>query len=248
MDLSILIPEKNQAKKMFDHLLNGGIEYFDSLSISYEIVIINDASDEEDTKFIEEHMAELPSKVRYLPYLPDKGKWKAIKRGYKEAKGDHILFMDADFATDIHILEKMIPDWDKYDCLFASRYMKGSYRPVKQPLIRRITSWGARTINKMKFHLKGVKDTQCGFKIVKKDVALAFEKKSIIDKFAGDVELLYYLKLNGYSFKEYPAIWTDDPDSSVGNPSKAAKEFYKDLRRIKKNKVNYIEGGESHAD
>ena len=248
MELSILIPEKNQTEKLLSHLLDGGLAFFDSLGIEYEILVISDGSSEEDVKALHEGLKGFPKNVRALPHIDQKGKWIAIKRGYLEAQGEHILFFDADFATDLEILKDMMGEWDKYPCQFASRYMKGSIRPVKQPLIRRITSWGARTINKAKFSLKGVKDTQCGFKILSKDIAELFVSKSIIDKFAGDVELIYFLKLNGIPYKEYPAVWTDDPDSSVGSPMKAAKEFYKDLKRIKKNKANYILKEDSHAD
>ena len=92
-----------------------------------------------------------------------------------------------------------------------------------------------------------LRDTQCGYKCIRTDIAKKYVGVSIIDGFAFDVEMLYFMRLNGYSIVEVPAIWTDDADSSVGGVFATAKRFYADLNRIKKNKENYILKGEDDA-
>ncbi|MGN1261893.1 MAG: hypothetical protein ACI4UT_02365, partial [Candidatus Enteromonas sp.] len=62
-----------------------------------------------------------------------------------------------------------------------------------------------------------------------------------------DVEYLYFLRLNGFSIAEIPCVWTDDPDSTIKNKKKVYTAFYKDLRRIKKNKKNYLLNTEERA-
>ena len=182
----------------------------------------------------------MPLQVKLLPYEDIPGKGHGVEKGILAATGDYVLFMDADFATDIHILDSILPQITHYDCFIASRHSKGSKILTKQSFVRRLTSWGARFIVRHKFHLQGIHDTQCGFKLFRLNVAKEMAKRQIINGFAFDVEYLYFLQLNGFSIKEIPATWTDDPSSTVSSPLKTSLRFYKDLVKIKKNKKNYL--------
>ena len=172
----------------------------------------------------------------------------SVEKGILAATGDYVLFMDADFATDIHILDSILPQITHYDCFIASRHSKGSKILTKQSFVRRLTSWGARFIVRHKFHLQGIHDTQCGFKLFRLNVAKEMAKRQIINGFAFDVEYLYFLQLNGFSIKEIPATWTDDPSSTVSSPLKTSLRFYKDLVKIKKNKKNYLLSSEEKEE
>lgn len=240
MKIDVVIAVKNQTAKLLEHLIKEGLPYFDSLGIAYDVILCSDHSDEPSQKALEEGMHKMPLQVKLLPYEDIAGKGHGVGKGILAAQGDYVLFMDADFATDLHTLDKILPEINKYDCFIASRHSKGSEITTKQTFIRRITSWGARTIVKNKFHLKGIHDTQCGFKLFKRDIAHEMVKHQIIPGFAFDVEYLYFLQLNGYAIKEIPARWRDDPSSTVGNPLKTSIKFYQDLCKIKKNKKNYL--------
>ena len=240
MKLDIVIAVKNQTAKLLDHLKKEGIPYFDSLGIAYDILIVSDHSDESSQKALEEGMKSLPLQVKLLPYEDIAGKGHGVQKGILAATGDYVLFMDADFATDLHTLDLILPEMSHYDCFIASRHSKGSQILTKQSFVRRITSWGARFIVRHKFHLHGIHDTQCGFKLFRRDVAQEMAKRQIITGFAFDVEYLYFLQLNGFTIKEIPAKWTDDPSSTVSSPLKTSFRFYKDLVKIKKNKKNYL--------
>ena len=63
--------------------------------------------------------------------------------------------------------------------------------------------------------------------------------KQIINDFAFDVEYLYYAKLNNIKAYEIPVIWKDDRGSTV-SPFRSSKKFLKDMKKIKKNKANYL--------
>ena len=65
-------------------------------------------------------------------------------------------------------------------------------------------------------------------------------KRQIIAGFAFDVEYCYFLELNGYKIKEIPVYWRNDADSSIKNATKAGKSFYKDMKKVKKNKKAYL--------
>ena len=239
MKLSVIIPDKNQSKTFLPNLRNVFLPYFDSLGITYDVLIVADGSNEEEWNILRNE--EFPGHVHLLDDDGLKGKGNAIKKGISSCDSDYVLFFDADNATDIHVFDLFKEDFGKVDAMIASRDVKGSKYAKKQPLMRRITHLGARMVVKMKFHLKGIKDTQCGFKCFRTKVAKVMASKQIITGFAFDVEYLYFLSLNGFKVKEYPCTWTDDAeDSSVKGVSMTSRNFYKDLKRIKKNKINYI--------
>lgn len=239
MKLDIIIPVKNQTSKLLNHLENEGIPYFDKMGIAYDVLIVPSNSTEAEQNALVEGVKKLPLQVKLLPYEEAPGKDRAVKRGILASDGDYVMFMDADFATDVRTLDEILPIVNKYDCFIASRHSKGSNIVVKQSFIRRITSWGSRFIIRNMFHFKGIHDTQCGFKLFRKDVAQEMAKRQIIEYWAADVEYLYFLKLNGFTVKEIPTSWTDDPASSIKSPLKVSWKFYKELRQIKKNKKNY---------
>lgn len=241
MKLDVVIPVKNQTAKLLKHLKEIGVPYFDSLGIAYDILIVSDHSDEPSQKALEEGIKKMPLQVKLVPYEDIAGKGHGVKKGFLAANGDYVLFMDADFATDLHTFDAILPMLGKYDCFIASRHSKNSNVLTEQTFVRRITSWGSRFIIRHKFHLsKEIHDTQCGFKVFRREVAQEMAKRQIIDGFAFDVEYLYFCSLNGFTIKEVPATWKDDPDSTVSSVFNTSLKFYKDLKRIKKNKKNYI--------
>ncbi|MCQ2742136.1 MAG: glycosyltransferase [Bacilli bacterium] len=239
MKLSVLIPVRNQTEKLIRNLKNEIIPYFDSCGCTYDILICSDHSSEEQQKMLEEAAKDLPMQVKLLPYEDIAGKGWGVKKSILAADGDYVLFFDADLSTDLHAFDMIKPDLGKYDAFIASRDAKGANITEKQTFIRRITHWGAKTLIKNKFHLKGITDTQCGYKMFRTSVAKKMAEKQIIMGFAFDVEYVYFLSLNGFSIKEIPVSWENDPDSSVSTGS-TIKKFYKDLSIIKKNKKNYI--------
>lgn len=247
MKLSILIPAKNQSDKLSSHLKEKILPYFDAQGITYDVLICTDGGSEEEQRKLEEHAKDFPAHVHLLPLENVKGKGHAVKKSMLASASDYVLFMDADLATDLSVFDAMKPRLGQVDCLIASRDVKGSSYGQKQPFLRRLTHWGCRKVVSMKFHMKGIRDTQCGYKLVRTEIAKKVCNLSIIDGFAFDVELLYILYLNGCSIEEFPCHWSDDPDSSVGSPWKTTKKFYHDLRLIKKNRKNYWFEGESHA-
>ncbi len=241
MKLSIIIPDKNQSNVLLPKLQEVVLPYFDDCGLTYDILIVADGSNEEEWAIMKEAARSFPAHVHLLDDEGLKGKGNAIKKGIEHANSDYVLFFDADMATDLSCFDEMKKDLGKIDCMIASRDAKGSRYALKQPLKRRITHFGARMLIKMKFHLKGVKDTQCGFKCFRTKLAKEIARRQIVTAFAFDVEYLYFFSLNGYSIKEYPCTWTDDAgDSSVKGLSRTSKTFAKDLGRIKKNKRNYL--------
>ncbi|MDY5441770.1 MAG: glycosyltransferase [Candidatus Enteromonas sp.] len=246
MDISILLPNKSQGKKLIAHLKESILPYFDASGVSYEVLICPNGCTEDEMAYFSEVLKSLPPQVRVLDNATP-GKGSGVRAGILAAKGDYVLFMDADLATGLEVFETVQPLLGEKDAIVASRDVKGSKYGQKQPFVRRLTHFASRQIIAMMFHLR-VKDTQCGYKCFRRSVALKMVEKQIVDGFAFDVEYLYFLRLNGYSIAEIPCVWTDDPDSTITRKGTVYKKFFQDLKRIKKNKKNYIlKEEETHA-
>lgn len=240
MKLSIVIPSYNQSEKVISNLKEKILPFFDATGLTYSVLIEADRSSKEQIELLTRSLPELGAQVKLDKVEDRKGKGWAVQKGILHSEGDYVLFFDADLATDLSVFSLMQKDLGKYDACIASRDAKGSEYGRKQPFKRRITHWGARAIIKMMFRLKGVSDTQCGFKLFRLSVAKKMAQKQLTMGSAFDVEYLYFLQLNGYSIREYPCRWQDDPDSTLSKVAASSLRFYKDLRAIKRNKEHYL--------
>lgn len=232
MKLSIVVPCYNESK---DIAKNSEIikNYLESIKQDYELILVNDGSKDNTKEVIEA----IPG-VKALSYEPNRGKGGAVKYGIEHATGDYVLFMDADLSTDLEAIDRFIKIAPNYDMVIGSRHAKDSVIKKKQPALRVFIGWCCRKLVNMKFHFK-YKDTQCGFKAMRTDIAKKIVSKQVVNNFAFDVEYLYIAKLNNLSIYEMGVIWADDRGSTV-SPLKSSIKFFKDLSFIKKHKKTYL--------
>ena len=231
MKLSIIIPCYNESK---DIKKNVAIvkDYLKENNIDHELIVVNDGSKDTTKEEIESIPDVLP-----ISYEPNRGKGGAVKEGILNATGDYVLFMDADLSTDISAIKDVVEQAPTCDFLIGSRHAKGSVIKKKQPLLRIFIGWCCRLLVNLKFHTK-LKDTQCGFKAMRIDIAKKLAEKQLINNFAFDVEYIYIAKLNNLVLKELGITWSDDRESTV-SPFKSSIKFFKDLHEIKRNKLHY---------
>ena len=232
MKLSIVVPCYNESK---DIAKNSEIikNYLESIKQDYELILVNDGSKDNTKEVIEA----IPG-VKALSYEPNRGKGGAVKYGIENATGEYVLFMDADLSTDLSAIEKFLKLAPDYDMVIGSRHAKDSVIKKKQPALRVFIGWCCRKLVNMKFHFK-YKDTQCGFKAMRTDIAKKIVEKQVVNNFAFDVEYLYIANLNNLSIYEMGVIWADDRGSTV-SPLKSSIKFFKDLSFIKKHKKTYL--------
>lgn len=234
--LSIVIPCYNEGEKLITNV--GKVkEYLDTqlTECIYEIVCVNDGST--DNKTSELFKTTKIDKVKFISYDKNHGKGFAVKTGFENSNNDILLFMDADLSVDLSAIKTIMENTDKADILIGSRHHKDTVIPIPQPTIRQFIGRACIFITNFLTHI-GVKDTQCGFKAFKKDVAKKIIQKQQIERWAFDVEYLYVAKLNKISILEIPVIWSDDSDSRV-SPIKSSISFFKELLKIRSNKKIY---------
>ncbi len=237
MKISIIVPCYNEGLCIKENVENKVIPFLKENSIDYELILVNDGSKDNTKEVIESIEGVIP-----VSYSPNKGKGGAVKEGIKAATGDYILFMDADLSTNLNAILTAIDMAKEYKFVIGSRHLKDSILPQKQPLIRQFVGYACRKLVNAYFGFK-YKDTQCGFKLMESHIAKDIANKQIINGFAFDVEYLYYAKLNNITIKEIPVIWVNDKSSTVKITSSSI-QFLKDMKKIKNNKVNYVNKGD----
>lgn len=181
---------------------------------SYEVIVVDDGSDDGSAEFVEEFIKDEP-KFKLIKNNHS-GKAGTVSLGMLKARGEWRLFADMDQATPIEELNKLLPFTTKnFDIVIGSRNStrKGA------PWTRQIMANGMIILRKIMVGLYNIKDTQCGFKMFnKKSSEELFAKLSKFhDGFsrikgssvtAGfDVELLYLATKHGYRIKEVPVQW-----------------------------------------
>lgn len=211
--ISIVIPaykEKERLPKTLERIEN----YCFSKNYDFEIIVVIE-NDDIETKFISLEFKNKYNNIEVIENYFSKGKGGSVKSGVLKSKGDYIFFSDADLSTPIEEIDKFIILLNKgYDIVIGSRFLKESKILKYQPLQRRIAGYIFRTLRRVLL-LKEIKDTQCGFKGFKRKPGLNIFSKLNIYGFAFDVEVLKIALKNGYSIKEIPVTWTNNPHSKV---------------------------------
>lgn len=228
MDISIVIPAYNEQDRIVT-TLNKIYKYLKQNKYEFEIIVVDDGSIDK-TNEIAESFEKDNKEIVLCRHEKNMGKGASVRTGVLMAGGDYILFSDSDLSTPIEELEKLL-FWIKdknYDIAIASRGLPDSKIPVPQPWYRRIMGKFFPIMVRMIVTNK-FRDTQCGFKLFKKDIAKNIFKEQKITGFAFDVEILYKALLKNYKIKEVPVIWINSASSKVAllkDPIKMLKDLF----------------------
>jgi glycosyltransferase involved in cell wall biosynthesis len=211
--LSIVIPAYNEETNIRLGALDQVSRYLDHQSYTWEVIIVNDGSTDLTGTLIKEFIRTNKG-FRYIDN-PHQGKAATVITGVMAAKGQYVLFSDLDQATPLKESEKLLPWFEKgYDVVIGSRKDKRE----GAPMLRRFMAKGFMLLRTVILGLKGISDTQCGFKAFNNDVAhRIFKRLELYGKMkavngamvtAGfDIEVLFLAKTLGYSIKEVPVEW-----------------------------------------
>ena len=239
--LSIVIPAYNEERRL-PHYLESIIEYLKSQGYPAEILVIDDGSEDDTIATATSFTSEFPG-LRIIRN-EHKGKAVAVTTGMLQAKGRYVLFCDADGATPIEELDKLLPHLDAgYEVVIGSREGQEAQRfdePWHRHVMGRVFNFIARLLA-----VRGIQDTQCGFK--------AFQRDAARDIFLGlklyeangkpvegamvtgfDVEVLFLAQKRGYAIREVPVHWYYSDESKV-NPLRDSFRNLSDVLRVRAN-------------
>ncbi|MCX7925649.1 MAG: glycosyltransferase family 2 protein [Fimbriimonadales bacterium] len=211
--LSVVIPAYNEETRI-ERTLQRVVEYLNARGDSYEILVVSDGSTDA-TEAIVQRFAQAHPQVQLLAYQPNQGKGYAVRYGILRARGEWILFSDADLATPIEELEKLEPYLKQgYPVAIGSRPLRESQLVVRQPFYREMAG---RAFNKavQLLAVRGIHDTQCGFKLFTREAAQEIFSRCRLNGFSFDFEALYYAQRLGYPIAEVPIRWMHQEGSKV---------------------------------
>ncbi|MGE3182845.1 MAG: dolichyl-phosphate beta-glucosyltransferase [Phycisphaerae bacterium] len=221
--LSVIVPAYN-ASATIVATLEDVIDWLQSRRIDFEVVVVDDGSTDDTVARIQRSFPE----VRLLVNERNRGKGYSVRRGMLAAQKAWTLFMDADNSTRIHELEKFAAfAREGAAVIIASRRLPAS-RIVRQQHRFRQALGRTFPIFARLLALPDIHDTQCGFKLFRRDAAQAIFSRQRVDRFAFDVEVLLLAKRLGYTIQEVPISW-DNPTTSTLRISRDAPRMLWDL-------------------
>ena len=209
--LSIIIPAYNEEKRL-PEALDRTLKYLKNRKIKNEIIIVADKSKDRTLDVVQEYTKKFKNVC--CIYNPKKqGKGHAVRKGILDSKGSLVLFIDADTSTPITELDKFLPKIKNYDIVIGSREHKDS--DVKKKLISRVVLGNMGNILLRIFLIKRVRDTQCGFKLFRGNIARELFSLSRINGFGFDFEIIFLAQKKRYKIKEMPVNWVYCDDTKV---------------------------------
>ena len=213
LHLSVVVPAYNEEERL-PRTLARLHEYYESQDYPYEVVIVSDGSTDSTNELVRTFAASHPH-FRLLAYSPNRGKGHAVRTGIQDTKGDIVLFCDADLATPQEETAKLLPHITQgADVAIGSRPLRDSQLEIRQPLYRELLG---RSFNKAVqfFGIRGIDDTQCGFKMFTRRAADDIFSRCKLDGFGFDFEALMIAHDLGYRIDEVPIRWSHQPGSKV---------------------------------
>jgi dolichyl-phosphate beta-glucosyltransferase len=239
--LSIVIPAYNEEHRLPESL-DKIIAFLQTRDYSAEVIVVDDGSTDNTVGILEGFMARYP----FFSSIKNnhRGKGHAVRTGMLAAQGTYVLFSDADLATPIDEVERLLAFLeDGYDIAIGSREGLGAQRinePGYRHLMGRVFNLLVRLVA-----VGGFQDTQCGFKCFRREAAQdLFQRVQLYGAEAGlakggmvtgfDVEVLFLALKRGYKVKEVPVQWHYGANTKV-NPLLDSARMFMDVLRVRLN-------------
>lgn len=209
--ISIVIPAYNEAQRLVASLASIQ-DYVKTKSRQVEVLIVDDGSTDTTAAIVEDMAARWP--MLRLIRAPHRGKGAALSTGMLAATGDYIALADADLSMPIEEFDRFsVEALGPFDVAIGSREAPGARR-YGEPWYRHLMG---RVFNRLVqvLVLPGIQDTQCGFKCLRREVAVELCQCQTVLGWGFDVELLYVARQHGYRVLEVPINWYYKADSRI---------------------------------
>ncbi|WP_458248625.1 glycosyltransferase [Streptomyces sp. MAI_2237] len=210
VDLELIVPVFNEERRL-PQTLATTLDYLNKQRWKSAVVVVDndsvDGTDEVVSRFTDDPVA------IHLIGCSEHGKGAAVRRGFSTSSAHYVGFIDADGATPIGTLGRMMALLERdHSAVIASRRAPGAHYRVEQPPARRLGGWVFRSLAGLT--LPDIADSQCGFKFFNGDAVRQVIDQCRINGFAFDVELLGALVRHGHDVIEVPVAWSDVPGST----------------------------------
>jgi glycosyltransferase involved in cell wall biosynthesis len=212
--LLLLMPAYNEERRIEPVLRDYAQFFAKNYSGKFQLVVVLNGCTDDTLGVVQKVGAEFPS-VRPLEFKRPIGKGGALIEGFKlAAQGELTGYVDADGATPPHAFLELVEHIAGADCVVGSRWLPESVIHQAQADSRRFASRAFHFIVQVLFWLN-IHDTQCGAKVMKREVVEKVHDNLRIADMAFDINLLVAVKRAGFRIREVPTEWTDKAGSKV---------------------------------
>ena len=209
----MVIPAYNEAQRLPAYL-SEVVAYFDGRGEPFEVIVVDDGSADETVARVLEAQA-VHQTVTLHRLGENHGKGFAVRAGMRAARGALRLMADADGATPIAEVKRL------ETAILAGADLAVGSRALHDPSVRREVHLHRKVSGEIfnffaqRLGVGNVKDTQCGFKLLRGPVAAVLFDELETEGFGFDVELLLLARHRGYRIIEVAINWADQPGSKV---------------------------------
>lgn len=239
--MTIVFPAYNEELRIKNALLETA-NFVKETKGNFEVIVVENGSTDDTYNIALDTALEIVREqdiynlvIRVEKSNPGKGS--ALREGMRLSTGRHVLLTDVDLSTPLGEVYRLLANNidGTADLSIASRKHPASVVVGRSASRKYIGSaFGGLT----SLLTPGIRDTQCGFKLINRDALEMVLPLLTIDGFAFDVELIFVAQRLGYAVKEIPVYWKHDPRSTV----KMIPDTFKMARDVLKIAYNYTTG------
>jgi dolichyl-phosphate beta-glucosyltransferase len=200
--LSLIIPSYNGASLLPNSILQAS-EFLRQKSYSSEIIVVDDGSTDATPDVLRQHS----DRIVVVRNERNRGKGYSVRRGMLAAKGEYILFTDADLPFGLEPIDTFLRylDVKEFDLVLGARDVPLAGSKTRRPLHRKFLSRVFQSFVS-RVVVTGVTDTQCGLKGFRRKAAREIFSRCKIDGFAFDVEAIYLAFKMNLDVKRCPVV------------------------------------------
>jgi dolichyl-phosphate beta-glucosyltransferase len=215
VELSLVIPAYNEERRLPTSLADIRA-FFTKVQFPIEILVMIEKSTDR-TLSLARQAVEGDSRFQVIDNQVQRGKGYAVKTGMLRTRGKYVFFMDADLSTPLSEIYKFLAHFMEHpdaDVIIGNRADAKSQIVKKQSWFRRNLGRGFNRFVQV-FGVRGVRDTQCGFKAFRAKAAHEIFSRQTLNGFAFDVEVLLLAQEMGFKTDILPVRWINSADSKV---------------------------------
>jgi glycosyltransferase involved in cell wall biosynthesis len=214
-EYSIVVPAYNESARL-GSTLQQILDHIHQQQWNVEVVVVDDGSRDATVEVIRRYAAAHPE-IRLVQNPGNQGKGYAVRNGMLQARGNIMLFTDADLSSPISEASKLFSALEAgADVAIGSRWLDPSLMFKRQSMQRQVLSriyhLYLRALLRFPY-----RDTQCGFKAFTRRASAMIFPNQRIRRWGFDPEVLYLAHRQGLKVAEVPVAWGHDEGSKI-NP------------------------------
>jgi glycosyltransferase involved in cell wall biosynthesis len=226
--VSLIIPAYNEARRL-PSTLQAWSTFLAEQPYRAEVLVVDDGSRDDTAQ-----VARAAPGVRTIQLPENRGKGAAVRAGMLEATGDYAFYVDADLNVAPSHLPVALELFASRRCDVIVGQRRLSAYASQERSLARLVAGALVQITRRSLVLPVIRDTQCGFKGFRREIAQAIFSRARIDGFAFDIEVLFIARKLGCALVELPVTTTYRAESTF-DVSRHLRPFLADIVHIRRN-------------